>query len=522
MLFDGLVAPIKARASWDDFWYNTPGVASLTGLTVSPETAMKVSAVWACVNLIADSLSMMPLVVYKRRPDEGRERATDYYLYRVLHDQPNRWQTAMEFRGMLTAHVLLRGNAYSRIVAGRRGFADTLIPLHPDRVTPERLENSTLRYKYRQEDGQEIYYTDEEIFHLRGLSFDGWRGVSVIEYARESVGLALATEQHGARVFSQGAMPPLVIKHPGRLSKEAQDRLKDSWMEKYSGLSNVHKPAVLEENMTIEKIGMTSEDAQYLQTRDFQVADVARWFRVPLHMIGETTKATSWGSGIEQLSMAFVIYTLLPWAKRWEAAISRDLIIQTDNYYAEHLFDALLRGDLKSRYDAYAVGRNWGWLSTNDVRRKENEDPIPGGDVYLQPLNMVPAGRPAPPIAPPAPETPPPQAKQNGHYLMLLREAAARVARKETMAMGKAAKRCADNAEAWRQAIEEFYAEHIDYVAQSLAISHREAAGYCAMRQQQLIEHGASTLEDWEARLVGYLLEIALGTENQLVEAVNG
>lgn len=391
-LFSGLVRPIQAHAPHDDFWYQPLGTASAAGVRVSEETAMKTSAVWACVRVIARTIGSVPLIVYEQRGDGGRERARHYYLYDVLHDSPNDEQTPLEFREMLTRHCLLRGNGYARIVPGRRGFAHQLVPLHPDLVEPERLESGRIVYRVRQPGGFSVVYNDEDIFHLRGVSADGLKGMSVLECARESIGLALATEQYGARLFAQNARPGGILKHKGALSKEASAKLKLSWEQAHSGVANAHRVAVLEEGMEWQQVGMTNEDAQFLATREFQVSDIARWFGVPLHMIQETSKQTSWGSGIESLGLGFVIYTLLPWATLWEQTIRRDLIVETNRYYAEHLFDALTRADIKTRYDAYAVGRQWGWLSVNDIRRRENDDPVVGGDVYLEPLNMREAG----------------------------------------------------------------------------------------------------------------------------------
>ncbi len=501
---------IQARNALDDYWYKPVGNTSLAGLRVDADTALKISTVWACVGLISEILSSIPLILYQRLPDDRRQRASSLYLYRLLHDQPNRWQSAMEFREMLTGHALLRGNGYARILPGPTGFAQELIPLNPDRMTPEKLPDGAIRYNYRQDNGQTTIYNDDEIFHLRGHSKDGLVGMGVVEYARESFGLAMAAESYGARFFSQDARPGGVLQHPGKLSTDAQKRLSEGWEAAHSaGLGKSHRVAILEEGMSWHQVGMTSEDAQFLQTRQFQVADMARWFRVPLHLIQETEKSTSWGSGIEQLSLGFVIYTLGPWARRWEQAISRDLIVATDQFYAEHLFDGLLRGDLKTRYDAYAVARNWGWLSANDVRRIENMDLIENGDDYLQPLNMTPSGT-TPTDANPQPT--PMGALANGHYQLLLHEAATRIIRREVAVISKAAKKHADDPEGWRVAVEEFYGEHTDYVVQSLRVGRKDAEAYTIEQRRMLLEHGVGCMEDWEIQRVGDLIALAGGT----------
>ncbi|MDO8704067.1 MAG: phage portal protein [Sulfuricaulis sp.] len=536
-IFGGLVAPLQIGAlnPLDDKYYYSSygsyGGQSLAGLMISEDTAMQASAVWGCVRVISESLASVPLILYRRKDGDRRERASDHYLFDILHDQPNEYQTAFEFKEMMCAHCLLTGNAYARLVPGRRGAADQLLPMHPQRM--QILASSgRIYYRYQEPNGTSNTYADNEMFHLRGLSngsglyslsgynTDGRLGMSVIQYARESIGLALATEQYGARLFAQGTQLSGVLTHPGKLSKEAQDRLRDTWERRHSGLQNAHRPAILEEGMKFESIQMSNEDAQFLSTRTFQVEDIARWFRVPLHMIQSTEKATSWGSGLEQLSLAFVMYTLLPWARRWEQAVRRDLITQKSQYYVEYLFDALERADMKARHDAFAVARNWGWLSVNDIRRMENMEPVEDGDVYLQPLNMVPVGQPP---APPEPVSPPRQmgpseesaaAKRNGHYALLLHEVAARIVRKESAVLGKAARRCCDDRDAWSAEVKDFYSEHAGYVAESLQIGKVKAETYAAAQAALLCEQGPGGIEDLELRGKEMLLILAGGVES--------
>lgn len=900
----GLVRPTSYQAlnPADDMYYTdgytgsflTYGGRSLSGIGISEDTAMQSSAVWSCVRLISESLATVPLVLYRRLPGDRRVRATDHYLYDVLHDRPNSYQDAFEFREMMTAHCLLTGNAYARLVSGRRGFSDQLLPLHPNRMQIT-AANGTVVYRYREPDGASSSYTDDEIFHLRGLSngsglysiggynAGGRLGMAPIQYARESIGLALATEQHGARLFSQGVNPSGVLTHPGTLSKDAKKRLKDDFVDKHVGLQNAHKPMLLEEGLKWERVGLSNLDAQFLEcvapgtlitmadgsrraaellqpgdrvlswnsgptagrvakigiqeskplvkivtargrsltassdhpylaryrlrtaggradktpdlwipaaelrtgmyvrvgigndwqgealdpqtawllgamvgdgymraqgfsftkrdpgviaavraaveelggglgkipssqcgwrlktngagckgsplrwlfadagligkhsdtkrvpemvmrggpsawagfmagyldtdgsvrdpngkqkpaaywssinrdlledcqhllamlgiqsaiypmgrgghkmilgiaceaqplwglyvmgaselaalaacldlkhdrkrsrlavfgamgasryrpenfqydritdvlplqpgptigieiesththitnglvthnSRQFQVADIARFFRVPLHMIQETTGSTSWGSGLEQLSLAFVIYTLLPWARRWEQAVSRDLISQPKQFYCEYLFDSLLRADIKTRYDAYATARNWGWLSTNDIRRMENMEPVEGGDRYLQPLNMQDAGSAMPvPLIPP-PEGPRPNepngsARPQTHYYLLLHEAASRIVRKETKRVADLAKHHASDTAGWLAAVGEFWTEHAGYVHETIGIERDRAAQYCGEQLVDLRDSGAAALENGERRRVAKLVALAL------------
>ncbi len=532
-----LLRPTAGDPGFDDQWYGTTlGAFSSSGTFVTADSAMRLSAVWACRRLIADSLASSPLFVYNYLADGGRQRATQHPLFELLHSRPNRLQTSFEFVEQLTGDCLMRGNGYAQILPGPRGFADQLVRIPPDAVTPERV-GDTVRYQVLQDDGTKKMLNGEDVFHLRGLGDDGLVGLSVIQYARESFGVALAAEGYGARFFSQDARPGGVLKHPNKLVPEAAKRLKESWEAAHGGYGKAHGTAVLEEGVEWQQIGMTSEDAQFLQTREFQIADIARWFGCPLHLIQETSKATSWGSGIESLGIAFVTYTLLPWARRWEQAISRDLILAPGYYFAEFLLDGLARGDLGSRYSAYAVGRNWGWLSVNEIRQKENMNPIEGGDDYLVPLNMTPANG-IPPtqtgqgIAQSAFQRADAESRKGwlttndiqrlegdgysqplkaGHYHMLLHEATTRIVRKEIAAMSKAAKRCASDAAAWKAAVEEFYMEQFDFVKATLYVGNYEAGQWCRQQVDALLEHGAAVMEDWESRRVADLITLALG-----------
>lgn len=391
----GLDLSLKKRSivpnASDDYWYNTPSSSSATGLTVNAETAMRNTAVYACVKVLSESIAMLPLILYKRLPNGGKERDTEHPLYRLLHDEPNRWMTSFEFREMLMGHCLLRGNGYARIVYSNAGIPIELVPLHPTRVTPMLKSNGDLYYQYISKTGGTMTIAGEEMFHLRGMSSDGLVGSSAIQFTKEAIGLALATEEYGARLFGSNARPSGILTHPGKIDENAAKRLKDSWRAAHSGLGNSHNTAILEEGMKWEQVGMSSEDAQFLETRKFQLEEIARIFRVPPHMIGDLSRSTF--SNIEHQSIEFVVHTLLPWVKRWENAICRTLLSEEEKKirFFEFLVDGLLRGDLKTRYEAYAIGRNNGWLSADDVRVMENMNPLEDdqGDIYLVPVNMV-------------------------------------------------------------------------------------------------------------------------------------
>ena len=362
-----------------------------SGAYVTPEIALGVAAVYGCVRIISGAVATMPLNLKKRIDAKTRVDAEDHSLWKVLRRKPNRWMTPSAFRRMMTTHVLLRGNAYAMIVRSR-GNVQELLPLDPDRVKVEQLDDLSLVYTYTRKKGGTLVLPQSDVFHLIGMTFDGVTGVSVLNYARESVGLAIQTEKHGAKLFKNGTTLSSIIKHPGELSEEASQRLKAS-LEAYRGAENAHKSLILEEGMDFTPLGMTQEDAQFIETRQFSRTEIAMFFGVPPHMIGDTEKSTSWGAGIEQQSLGFVAYTLQEWLTAWEETIARDLISDDEpNIFARFNTAGLVRGDIKTRYEAYAIGRQWGWVSANDIRSLEDLNPIENGDVYLEPLNMVPAG----------------------------------------------------------------------------------------------------------------------------------
>ena len=390
--------PATRPDAWDDYWFNVPSQETKTGLDMNEDTAMRYSAVWACVRVISEDLASLPLFVYRREGD-AKSRRPDHPVYYLLHDSPNPEMTAMQFRECLQSHVLLWGNCYAEIQRNLRGQPIALWPLNPANMTIKRDSANELVYEYRLTDSGELRrFRKEDIFHIGGLGFNGLQGYSVISYQREAIALGVAAEEFGARFFKNDASPRIAIKHPGHLKPETAASIKKSWHEAYGGLSNAHRVAILEEAMTIEKIGISNEDAQFLESRKFQVNDIARIFRVPPHKIMDLERATF--SNIEHQGISYVVDTIRPWCVRWEQAIDLRLLDQSGLFFAEHLVDGLLRGDIASRYTAYATARQWGWLSVNDIRRIENMDPIPNGDTYLEPLNMKEAGTETPTPAP--------------------------------------------------------------------------------------------------------------------------
>ena len=487
------------------------GSKAYSGVTVTPETSLMASPVWACTRLIAESIAAMPTIMYRRLADGGKERDPNHPLYALLHDSPNDLQTAFAWKRVMMVHALLYGGGYSRILPGVRGPVDRLEPIHPNNIRIEGLPSGGIRYQIRGDDGIESPVNAEDIFHLPGLSLDGVSGLSLVEYARESIGLELAAKGYSAKFFGQNARPGGVLQHPGKLSPEAAKNMRESWEEAHAGVANAHRVAVLEEGTEWKQTGMTHQDAELIAQLDWASADIARFFNVPLHMIQLMTKTTSWGSGIEEMGIEFVVFSLLPWIKNWEQLIAKNLILAPERYFAEFLVDSLMRGKQSDRYSAYATGRNWGWLSANDVRKLENMNPVEGGDAYLRPLNMVDANEPE---LPPMHRPPTPAQQTEGHYQLLLHEAASRVIRKEIMAMGKAAKRTADDADAWQAAVAEFYDTHGAYVAEALRIGRDDADQYAAEQAEALVTHGATIMADWETVRAGDLIALAMGGQN--------
>lgn len=360
--------------------------------SITPNNSLQVAAVWACVRVLSETVASLPLFIYERQ-EQGKRRAQDHYLYRLLHDQPNPVMTAFEYRQLLESHLETWGNAYSRLFYDPRGQVEELWPLRPDRIVEVRRDAGRKFFRYQDDNGSLTWYSDDDIWHIPGMGYDGLVGYSPIAMLRRSIGLAVDAEEFGARFFSNDARPGIVLEHPGRLKPEAHKILRDEWENDHKGVAKSHRPAILEEGMKLHEIGIPPEDAQFLETRKFQVREIARIFGVQPHLIADLEQATF--SNIEHQSLEFVIYTIRPRIIRIEQSISSNLMLERDRarYFAEHLVDGLLRGDTLSRYQAYAVGRQNGWLNADDIRRLENMDELPNGigKIYLVPPNMIPA-----------------------------------------------------------------------------------------------------------------------------------
>lgn len=369
-----------------------------SGKRVNEMSAMQMTAVYSCVRILAEAIAGLPLHLYRYTDNGSKEKAIEHPLYRLLHDEPNPEMTSFIFRETLMTHLLLWGNAYAQIVRNGKGEVLGLYPLMPNKMSVDRDTDGRLWYTYtRSTDeaptmkGSTVKLHPYDVLHIPGLGFDGLVGYSPIAMAKNAIGMGIACEEYGARFFANGAAPGGVLEHPGTV-KDPQ-KIRDSWNSVYRGTGNAHKVAVLEEGMKYTPIGISPEQAQFLETRKFQINEIARIFRVPPHMVGDLEKSSF--SNIEQQSLEFVKYTLEPWVIRWEQSIMRALLStqEKEMYFVKFNLEGLLRGDYQSRMNGYAIARQNGWMSANDIRELENLDRISaedGGDLYLINGNMLP------------------------------------------------------------------------------------------------------------------------------------
>lgn len=376
----------------DSYRFSVPFLfgKSISGAKVDEFSAMRVSAVYACVRILAESIAALPLHVYEYK-NGGKERAPNHPLYFCLHDAPNEEMTSFTFREVMMTHLLLHGNCYAYIRRENSGKVAALCPLEPKRVSVERDDGGQIIYNYTPTtaDGQfqksaTVTLSREEILHIPALGFDGIQGYSPIAMARNAIGVAIACEEFGAKFFENGARPSGILEHPGIIKNP--DKLREEWQKVYGGSQNTGKIAVLEEGMKYQSISIPPNDAQFLDTRKFQLNEIARIFRVPPHMIADLERATF--SNIEHMSLEFVKFSLNPWVIRWEQGLCKALLRPNERgkIFVKFNVDGLMRGDYQSRMQGYSIGRQNGWLSTNDIREMEDLNPISdadGGNFYL-------------------------------------------------------------------------------------------------------------------------------------------
>ncbi len=372
--------------------------SSVSGKNVNERTAMQITAVYACIRILAESVAQLPLHLYKYNGNGGKEKATEHSLYRLLHDEPNPEMTSFVFRETLMTHLLLYGNAYAQIIRNGKGEVLALYPLMANRMKVDRDEKGELYYEYQHMNdeantmkGAMVKLKKKDVFHIVGLSSDGVVGYSPIAMAKNAIGMSIACEEYGSKFFNNGAVPGGVLEHPDQLKNP--EKVRESWTNTFGGSQNAGKVAVLEEGMKYHPISIPNNEAQFLETRKFQISEIARIFRVPNHMISDLEHSSF--NNIEQQSLEFVKYTLEPWISRWEQTIHKCLLNEDEkkDYFVKFNLDGLLRGDYQSRMNGYSVARQNGWMSANDIRSLEQLDLIPedkGGDSYLVNGNMIP------------------------------------------------------------------------------------------------------------------------------------
>ncbi len=466
------------------------GVASASGQVVSPETALRLTVVFACVRTIAEAIGQLPLHVYRRR-GRGKEIATAHPLYPVLHRRPNRWQTSAEWRETVAGHLVLRGNSYNEILTSRSGQVLELVPLAPDTVRPVvAADLSAVQYQVKQANGTERTLVAGEVLHLRGLSGNGIVGLNPIEQEREALGYALAAQDYGARFYKNGATMPGWIEHPSNFkTQDDKDRFRAGWREATVGGNRFTTP-VLEYGLKYHELALKHTDMQYLETRKYSDVDIARIFRVPPHMVGILDRAT-WAN-MEQQSLEFVTHTLMPWLVKMEQAMERSLLSDSE-FFIKFSVDGLLRGDARTRAQFYGYGIKDGWLTRNEARELEDRDPLDGLDEPLEPLNMARSGdrewddgdgaKPKKDVEEDSRGT------RGASREALARWVISRIVGREITALKKAVQRGDDRVTAAR----DFYQQHATHVASALCVPMEAASKYCT-RMNALIESGVSDI----------------------------
>lgn len=457
-----LFTPLERRSGLanPDAWlvdFFNGGHSSMSGVRVSPDSALGHSAVFACVQVRSQTLASLPLKLFRRGKNGAKETAIDHPAYSLVHTSPHPQLTSFEFREMMNGHGDLRGIGYAQIVRDGGGRVRRLVPLHPDRVRPVRAEQANadgirpLSFEVTNAGlGGTVRLAESEILRIPNFSLDGVHGLSPIGIARESIGLALAADEHAARMFSNGARPAGVLQHPGKLDDPGRKNLRESWQAVHGGVSNTGKIALLEEGMKFENIGLTNADAQLLESRKYSRTEIASLWRVPPHKIGDLERATF--SNIEQQSIEFVQDCMLPLCVRWEQRLDMSLLSEGERgeYFFKFNLAGLLRGDTKSRYEAYRIGLGRagepGWITVNDIREVEDMNPVKGGDVLF-------TG-----IAPDLSKT------ARAALEPLFTDAIARALRKEAKAVRAIVKRADAAAE-----LDRFYGEHRRYLIEVLA-----------------------------------------------------
>jgi HK97 family phage portal protein len=481
----------------DDFWYCDTPSGTPSGMRVSSEGARKLSAWFRGRDLLATSLAMLPLQVFRRLPnDEGAEVAREHPLYDTIHTKPNTWQDAFGWRRQAMYHLIDHGNAYNRIIGGRRGFAEELHPLDPTLVTPEQLPSKRIVYHVRDlASGLTTRYSQDDIFHLRGASDDGVVGKGILQYAKDNLGTALSTESYSAAIFGKGTLSGGYVKVPGGMTPEHEERMRRALTTKPG---EWHTPKILINGAEFTESKLTPEAAQMILSKKHSVDDIARWLGVPRHMLDNSDP--SFGNA-EQFNQNFVTFSLGPWLSLFEFGITDQLIIQNDTYYAEFVRDALVRGDIAARWAAYVDAVTTGTYTRNEVRRMENKRALPGLDKPLDPAHLT--GKQRQTAQRPNME-PQNDAVIDDDTEARLAQAhaiavasATRLLRKETAAMQRLAVKHAASGPDFTAAVVEFYGKHAKLVGETLHIARGAAETYCSSQSTQARADWVRACELW-------------------------
>lgn len=506
-----LSAAINGPAAADDMWYTNRYAETQSGAAVTPETALQSDAFWACLKLICNSMGYAPWIVYHRLANGGRERAPEHPLYSKLHDQPNKWQTAFEWKSMMAGHIILRGHAYNKIVPGLSGPFDQFIPMNPDRTIEEILASGVHRYRYRNEQGQEEILSYDQVFHIPGL----WGGKSILEAARENLGEVLAAQNYSASGMKNRVTPPGALKYPGTFKdEEVLKRLRGQFSDTYAGPSNSGKPLILENGMEWQQLGLSNKDAEFLGLRQMGVPMIARRFGVPLTLIGYESNTSNFGTGVEQYSLQFAQFCMLHWFGLFEARASMELMVDPANYYTEFLLEAILRGDSKTQAEVMEIEMRNGGLNPDEWRIIKNRNPIEdgAGKEYFRSANLIPLGQLETRITETVggPVKPSTNASVDPRAARLATVLAGSIVRKETDRVKALAKRYSDDGLAWEAGVREFYAEMAEDVAQRCYVEPERASAY-ADRWCGIVLKGAIVAESWEDTKTPELVDLILG-----------
>lgn len=505
--FRSLVSPVAFSRTTEptaDAWYDSSGWMNAGSYGASINLALHLSAVMACTRAIAQPTAMVPLHILEYMQAGGRRRAPEHPLYSLLHDAASPEMTAQEFREYIVAHAFLRGAGYARILPDDvTGYPiGKLVPIHSDHVIIERLPSGKLRYRVQEPGRPAEVLLYDEVFKVRGLSVDGVTGVSFVEFAARTMRLSNAIEEYQLKHYTKGGAPRGILQHKVELGGDTRKKMEAEFAAKVTGMDNMFATPVLPPSLEWKQIGVSDKDAETLGKMQFQLGEYERWSGVPAHVIADLMRSTN--NNIEEQAIEYVQYCLLPWGVRVEQSVARDLITNPRRFRAEHLWDVLLKGQTKERYEAYNLA--W-WMSINEKRERENMNPVEGGDDLIVPLNMT---RLRDLGADAAVSPPPALPRENPRARLFALDAARRVVTQELRAVEKAALEHADDGIAWERWLREFYGRHERQYELILRLPAAEAHEIAERHRLTLLRDGARAAESWEEAEVPVLAGMAL------------